>query len=95
MCIFRLSRLYLLVFICMKSTFASPKAYIVKTYQLEINNFLKVESPTYINVNDCLHIESSTSWQTLQESASQIDNWDRFEIKKEDYGLYFVGEICK
>lgn len=95
MCILLLRHLYLLIFLYAKSAFASPTAYIVHPYKLEINNFLQLESPTYINVNDCLHIESQTSWETMQVIAAKINQWHRFEIKKNTHGLYFLGDICK
>lgn len=95
MYILRLSYLYLLAFTCIKSAFALPTSYVIKPYQLEINTLLQIEHPTYITVNDCLHIESQTSWQTMQVMAAKITHWHKFEIKKNNHGLYFLGDICK
>jgi len=95
MYILRLSYLYLLASTCVKSAFALPTSYVIKPYQLEINTFLQIEHPTSITVNDCLHIESQTSWQTIQVISTKINHWHRFEIKKEGAGLYFLGDICK
>ena len=87
--------LSLLILLCTKDTLASTSAFFVKPYQLEINTFLNIEIPVYININDCLHIESQTSWQTIQVISTKINHWHRFEIKKEGGGLYFLGDICK
>ena len=76
-------------------TFASSSTFIVEPYQLEINTFLQIQPPIYLNINDCLYVESQTSWQTIKEIANKINHWRRFEVKKVGGKLSFFGEICK
>ena len=94
MCILPPRLLSLLLF-CITSVNTTPEVFIIQPYQTQTNTLLQITSPTYLNINDCLHIESQASWQTIQVIATKIDHWHRFEIRKDGQGLFFLGDLCK
>ena len=95
MYIFQPSPISILLLVCLSSSFAATNALAVKSFQLEINTLLQIQTPNYIGINDCLHIETNISWQTLQVIAAKINHWHKFEIRKDSQGLLFLGDICK
>lgn len=94
MCILPPRLLSLLLFY-ITSVNAAPEVFIIKPYQTQTNTLLQITSPTYLNINDCLHIESQASWETIQAIATKIEHWHRFEIRKDGRGLFFLGDLCK
>lgn len=94
MCILPPRLLFLLLF-CITNVDASPELFIIKPYQAQINTLLQITSPTYLHINNCLHVESQASWETIQVIATKIDQWHRFEIRKDGQGLFFLGDLCK